>query len=340
MKSPFLLKKRGKYWHFRLANEKTFHTTGKSTKAQAIDFVQHRLRRASTTPLTLHNYIQPYFIWDKCPHVRRLLNEGKSITRRYVKNRRMSTKHILSDPLADMLIADIKRADLLDLRDRLLRKAGQSTVNNIMGILKIVFREGYFREELDRNPTEGIGVIMYQKKEAGIFTLDELRRLFLEEPSPWKERIDHTCFFLAASTGMRRGEVLALRWHSLDLEEGIVRVEAAFKGGQEIGQPKWENKRVTPFILFPTELTEALQSYHEESIRVHLDDLVFCYDDGTRLGDTWWRKRFNSAVEKLGLDRVKRNLTPHSFRHALNTLLRDQWKYPCHLHRMNPGRAE
>jgi hypothetical protein len=40
MKSPFLLKKRGKYWHYRLANEKTFHTTGKTTKPRAIEFVQ------------------------------------------------------------------------------------------------------------------------------------------------------------------------------------------------------------------------------------------------------------------------------------------------------------
>jgi integrase len=236
------------------------------------------------------------------------------------------TKHILSDPLADLLIANIRRADLLDLRDRLLRKAGQSTVNNVMGILKIVFREGYFREELDRNPTEGIGVIKYQKREAGIFTLDELGRLFLEEPTPWQDRIDYTCFFLTASTGMRRGEVLSLRWRCLDLEQGIARVDAAFKGSQEIGLPKWENTRITPFILFPAELLEALRKYHEDSIRIHSDDFVFCYDDGTRLGNTWWRTRFNTAVEKLGLGRVKRNLTPHSFRHTLNTLLRDRGK--------------
>lgn len=214
----------------------------------------------------------------------------------------------------------------MDLRDRLLHRTGQSTVNNVMGILKIVFREGFFREELDRNPTEGIGAIKYQKKEAGIFTLDELRRLFVEEPNPWQDRIDYTCFFLTASTGMRRGEVLALRWHSLDLEQGVVSVEAAFKGSQEIGLPKWENTRVTPFILFPTELLEALQRYHEESIRVHPGDFVFCYDDGTRLGETWWRTRFNTAVEEQGLERVKRNLTPHSFRHTLNTLLRDRGK--------------
>ena len=55
-------------------------------------------------------------------------------------------------------------------------------------------------------------------------------------------------------------------------------------------------------------------------------DLVFCYADGTRLGNTWWRKRFVSAMEKADIDRVSRNLKPHSFRHSLNTILRDAGK--------------
>lgn len=173
MESPFILKKRGKFWHFRLANEKTFHSTGQTIKALAIDFVQQRLRRPSTTRLTLRQYIEPYFVWDKCPYVRRLLNEGKSITQRYMENRRMLiTKHILPDSIADIIIADFRRADLLDFRDRLLNKHRQSTVNNVMGILKIVFRESYFREDLDRNSTEGIGVINYQGRPPARLRID------------------------------------------------------------------------------------------------------------------------------------------------------------------------
>jgi len=58
-------------------------------------------------------------------------------------------------------------------------------------------------------------------------------------------------------------------------------------------------------------------------------DLVFCYADGTRFGNTWWRKRFVRAMEKAGIDRVSRNLKPHSFRHSLNTILRDAGKDPA-----------
>lgn len=34
-------------------------------------------------------------------------------------------------------------------------------------------------------------------------------------------------------------------------------------------------------------------------------------------------------MEKAGIDRVSRNLKPHSFRHSLNTILRDAGKDPA-----------
>ena len=35
----------------------------------------------------------------------------------------------------------------------------------------------------------------------------------------WRDEIDYTCFLIAAKTGMRRGEVLALRWKNVDFEK-------------------------------------------------------------------------------------------------------------------------
>ena len=59
------------------------------------------------------------------------------------------------------------------------------------------------------------------------------------------------------------------------------------------------------------------------------EDFVFCYADGTRLGKNWWQGRFYNAMEKADIDRVSRNLKPHSFRHSLNTILRDAGKDPA-----------
>ena len=48
MKRPFLLKKRGKYWYYRLSNEATFHSTGQTSRNKAetiiIDLVNNSMK--------------------------------------------------------------------------------------------------------------------------------------------------------------------------------------------------------------------------------------------------------------------------------------------------------
>ena len=58
-------------------------------------------------------YAAPFFIWDRCLHIRRLREEGKSFT------------HRLSDPFAAKRLSEITRADVLDLR--LLAKNAPAT---------------------------------------------------------------------------------------------------------------------------------------------------------------------------------------------------------------------
>ena len=120
-------------------------------------------------------------------------------------------KYIFEDKIAKILIRDLKRADILDFRSRLLENGvGIRTVNITISILKIVCKEAYFREEIDRNPTEGIGLIKGDEKRYGIFTVKELKALFAEMPGVFENIHAYTAFLLAAHAGLRRSEVLAL----------------------------------------------------------------------------------------------------------------------------------
>ena len=219
-------KKTGYVWYFKLPGEKTGHSTGKTTKRDAIDFVENEIlasleRRGRTT---LGEYLEPYFVWDKCPHVRRLRTEGKSISPTYTKDqRRRIEMHILSDPICDIPIGDLRRANILDFRERLFDPrhkpvVGPRTANCTMGALKTVLREAFYREEIDRDPTVGVGQIKYKEMEVGVFTIEEVKALFREVPGVWKDMSCYVAFILAAQTGMRRGEILALRLEQIDLK--------------------------------------------------------------------------------------------------------------------------
>jgi integrase len=224
-------------------------------------------------------------------------------------------------------MSEITRTDVLDLRSRLLAKNIPATVNKVLGIVKVIFREALYREEINRDPTTGVGRIKEHRKERDTFTAEELRILFPDRGhGPWQDIHDYTCFYLASVTGLRRGEILALRWRHINLERQVLIVSKAWKGGNEIGPPKWDHNRLVP--LSPRTIDKLLQ-LQTASIRIIPDDFVFCYDNGLHFGETRWRKRLCAAMEQAGIDRQARHLTPHSFRHTINTIVRDSGHDPA-----------
>ncbi len=276
-------------------------------------------------------YAKPFFLWDSCPHVRRLLNEGRSISRYHVKNmRRVLENHVFTDKIARVRISEIKRVDILDFRERLVEKMGYTrTVQQSVSVLKTILKEAYFREDINRDPTAGVGVTRYQPAEIGTFSAKELRSLFpAKPPGPWKDLAGYGVFLTAATTGMRRGEILALAWGCVHLEDGYLEIRQAWKDRHELGPPKWNKTRTVPL---PTKLAETLTRISKRENHTTPMDLVFCYEDGNRLGGTWWAKRFNAAMEAVQIDRMARSLRPHSFRHTLNSLLRDQGYDPARI---------
>ena len=72
-----------------------------------------------------------------------------------------------------------------------------------------------------------------ERKEAAYFENDELPRLFAHfQNEPYR-----TLCMAAVKTGMRQGELLALRWDDVDLEQAVIRVRSSYTGGS-LGTPK------------------------------------------------------------------------------------------------------
>ena len=136
---------------------------------------------------------------------------------------------------------------------------------------------------------------------------------------PWEDLQDYTCFLPAAVTGMRRGEVLALRWRNVSFEHSSIYIVEAWKTPHKLGAPKSNKSRTTPL---PHLALEKLRDLRDDVLTCQPDDLVFCYPDGKRLGKHWWGSHFARALDKAGIDHQARNITPHKLRHTLNTILR------------------
>jgi integrase len=327
-------RKKGHIWYYRLAGEKTGYSTGESVKWKAIEHVEAEILPELERPgrISLGQYLEPYFVWDLCPHIRRLRTEGKSISPQYAHaQRRRIEMYLQGDPICDISIGDLKRADILDYRDRLHtpregKRIGDRTANCTMGALKTALREAYFREEIDRDPTVGIGEIKYEETEVGVFTIKEMRELFRKIPGAWRDLSCYVAFILAAQAGLRRGEVLALIWGQIDFESSFIGVTRAMTDN---GLPKWNKIRGTPIT---SQCCAALLELRHQSDFVLPHQHVICNGKtGNPRSETWWKKRFERAMESAGIDRTGRNLRPHSFRHTLNTELRGAGADPSRL---------
>jgi integrase len=205
---------------------------------------------------------------------------------------------------------------------------GVRTVNRTIGILKIAFREGIYREQIIRNPTLGVDPIKYKSKEIGVFTAKELAAIFQKRPGVFSDIHAYAAFSLAASAGMRRGEILALTWRQIDFEKRSILIDQALKNTFEIGLPKWGRIRST----YLAEVARAaLLELRAGSVWILPEYRIFIYDDGSARSWGWYRKAFERAMRAAGIDRVSRTISPHSFRHSALSLLRGAGQDPDRL---------
>lgn len=113
-------------------------------------------------------------------------------------------------------------------------------------------------------------------------------------------------------TGLRLGELGALRWRDVNLEGGFINVSRSISAGEETST-KSRRTRVVPLAAQAVEELERLHS------RLHFlgrEDHVFCRPDGGPLDRTAVRRRFVRAQETVGL-RVRRF---HDLRHTFGSL--------------------
>jgi integrase len=150
----------------------------------------------------------------------------------------------------------------------------------------------------------------FQQKSSGdieVFSPEEVRALVRAAASEQ----DAAVFLTAAFTGLRMGELLALRWRDVDFAGSVVRVRASYYLGQ-LTTPKCGKVRAVP--LAPA-VAAALAPLSQRADCVDDDHLVFVGVAGTYLDGSALRRRYRAALSAAGL----RPLRFHDLRHTFGT---------------------
>ncbi len=123
--------------------------------------------------------------------------------------------------------------------------------------------------------------------------------------------MDGAIYLTAAFTGLRRGEVLALRWRDVDFEGSTIRVRASYAANQ-LSTPKSGKVRSVPMA---PDVAEALARLSQRGRFTGDDDFVFAGEFGLPINGDALSSRYEKALEAAGL----RRLRFHDLRHTFGT---------------------
>ena len=144
------------------------------------------------------------------------------------------------------------------------------------------------------------------------WTADEARRFLAEA----EKDVYHPLWLLALSTGMRRGELLGLRWQDVDLDAGAVRVTQSvrpFHNRPVIVPPKTEASVRTIPVSRP--VIDALRAHRDRAGA--RGPLVFCTRTGVPIAPRNLYRNFDAIILAASVPRIRL----HDLRHTHATLL-------------------
>jgi len=173
----------------------------------------------------------------------------------------------------------------------------------------MLFKRACIWEYLQKNPAEHIERPRPKNKEMDFLTVEELN-LFLSKV----DKEYYPFFLTAALTGMRRGELFALRWSDINWATNQIHVRQSYVLGK-VEEPK--SKHSIRAIIIPPTLRQVLRK-HQLSCPKSERDLVFPNQNcGYLAGPNLLRRHFYPALRRAGLRRIRF----HDLRHTYASIL-------------------
>jgi integrase len=194
------------------------------------------------------------------------------------------------------------------------------TTLNALGILHSIFEYARREEWVLANPCTLVEKPRAPDGDPDIRFLvaEEVEALLRAVPDDDLGSVERRMYLAAAMTGMRQGELLALRWRDIDWPAQRVRIRRSFVRG-EFGTPK--SKRSSRSVPLADRLAGELDRLHRETRYHHDDELVFAHPHtGKPIDRSRLLKRFKAALARAEIRPVRF----HDLRHTFGTRMAAQ----------------
>ncbi|MGX5634082.1 site-specific integrase [Bacillus thuringiensis] len=334
--------KKGKKWAFR-AYMGTDPITGKEIKKSKSGFLTQKDAKlaAALFERQFHNgeYIEPLKITFEtmCKDwLKHYESQGTKVSS--IRARRIALDRVIDD-LGQIPIQKITKKAYQDTIDKFANTFSSNYISSIHSSTNMVFVYAQENKLIKDIPTKGIKLPKKKKTVSDLEQGNEIHEKFLE-----KEELeefltitkndglegDLLAFTMLAYTGLRIGEMIALKWSDIDFDEHTLRVIKTYynpsnnKLKYTLLTPKTEGSIRT--ITIDPLLVAMLTQHKQQQEKIIKDNKPFYKDNAfifsTNEGYPKTIKHLSIRMQRLlKKTSIQKQVTPHSFRHTHTSLL-------------------
>ena len=304
--------KEGKNWKVQVyykdwqGNRKRKQKRGFRTKGEAKEWERDFLQQQSQgVDIEFGNFLEIYY---KDMDVR--LRENTMYTKRYIIDLKIKP-YFEKKILSEITVADVRawQNELLTYKDKNGKGYSPTYLKTVNCQLTAIFNYAMRYYNLQDNPCRKAGAIGKSKGEPKDFWMQEEFNAFLETVSDKPET--RMAFLLLYWTGMRIGELLALTYNDINLEEKTISINKSYqrlKGKDMITQPK--TPKSIRVITMPDFLAEEFREYCSHLYGIMKKERLF------RFTKSHMEHCMATGIARSGVKRIRLHDLRHS--HASN----------------------
>lgn len=239
----------------------------------------------------------------------------------------------------DHIVPHLGRIKLVELRPNQIQSLymikldegfSVRSVRMIHAVLRNALNQAIVWGVISKNPAVATKPPKRQKKEMKYLNEEQVKVLL----SSVEDTRFEALYYIAVTTGLRRGEILGLKWIDVDWDNRNLQIrrqlQRVYKKGMQFSEPKTrKSNRVVALGKVTIEKLRKHQELQKEQ-KKHLadqwqeNDLIFPSTIGTPYEPRNLSRDFQLLLEKLGLPRVRF----HDLRHTAATLMFKQGIHP------------